>query len=127
MKAGAPILYYRADPSNKVFRQVDGSNFANSIYNVYDNAELVELRAIQERSKNPSRVNDPLNGGDGTFTISAAFYGVGAGNSTTMYGYAQDPKVTTYPWPYNSETYLLISAGEDGSYGTEDDIRNFGN
>ena len=127
VKAGAPILYYRADPSNKVFRQVDGSNFANSIYNVYDNAELVELRAIQERSKNPSRVNDPLNGGDGTFTISAAFYGVGAGNSTTMYGYAQDPKVTTYPWPYNSETYLLISAGEDGSYGTEDDIRNFGN
>ena len=126
-KAGAPILYYRADPSNKIFRQVNGSNFANSIYNVYDNAGLVELRAIQEQTLKPSRMNDPLNGGGGSVSIPAVFYGIGTGNATTAYGYAQDPKVTTYPWPYNSDTYLLISAGEDGYYGTEDDVRNFGN
>jgi len=127
IKAGAPILYYRADPTNKLFRQSDGSDYSTSVYNVYDNVGLIELRAIQEQSKKPSRVNDPLNGGDGTFSIPAIFYGVGSGNTTTAYGYAQDPKVTTYPWPYNSETYLLISAGEDGLYGTEDDVRNFGN
>jgi prepilin-type N-terminal cleavage/methylation domain-containing protein len=126
-KAGAPILYYRADPSNKVFRRVDGSDFTASIYNVYDNAELVDLRATQERADKPGRINDLLNGGDGTISIPAFFYGIGSATATTAYGYAQDTKVTTYPWPYNSDTYLLISAGEDGLYGTEDDIRNFGN
>lgn len=126
VKAGAPILYYRADPTNKLFRQTDGSDFSTSVYNVYDNVMLVEQRAIQEQAKKPSRRNDPLNGGDGSLSIPAVFYGVGAGNATSFYGYAQDPKVTTYPWAYNSDTYLLISAGEDGMYGTEDDVRNFG-
>lgn len=126
-RAGAPILYYRADPSKKIFRLVDGSDFSTGVYNVYDNAELVALRAIQERAKKPSRMNDPLNGGDAAISIPAFFYGIGTGTATTVYGYAQDPKVTTYPWPYNSDTYLLISAGEDGLYGTDDDIRNFGN
>ena len=28
--------------------------------------------------------------------------------------------------PYNPEGYLLISAGPDGVYGTNDDIKNFG-
>jgi hypothetical protein len=28
--------------------------------------------------------------------------------------------------PYNPDTYILISAGRDGLYGTEDDIKNFG-
>ncbi len=127
VKAGAPILYYRADPSNKLFRQPDGSDFTSSVYNVYDNVGLVEQRAIQEQTRKPSRVNDPLNGGNGSLSIPAIFYGIGSSSATTVYGYAQDPKVTTYPWPYNSETYLLISAGEDGLYGTDDDIRNFGN
>ena len=82
---------------------------------------------IQEQTLKPSRMNDPLNGGDGSVSIPSVFYGIGASNATTIYGYAQDPKVTTYPWPYNSDTYLLISAGEDGYYGTDDDVRNFGN
>ncbi len=127
VKAGAPILYYRADASNKLFRQASGADFTNSIYNVYDNALLIDMRAVQEKTRKPSRVNDPLNGGNGSLSIEALFYGVGTGSATTVYGYAQDPKITTYPWPYNSETYLLISAGDDGLYGTEDDIRNFGN
>ncbi|MCP4452967.1 MAG: hypothetical protein GY809_16010 [Planctomycetes bacterium] len=126
VKAGAPILYYRADASNKLFRQASGADFTQSIYNVYDNALLIDMRAVQEKTRKPSRGDDPLNGGNG-FSIEAVFYGVGTGSATTAYGYAQDPKITAYPWPYNSETYLLISAGEDGLYGTKDDIRNFGN
>jgi hypothetical protein len=34
--------------------------------------------------------------------------------------------VQARPWPYRSDSYLLISAGADGLYGTDDDIRNFG-
>jgi hypothetical protein len=40
-----------------------------------------------------------------------------------------DPKVSTIrrAWPYRPDSYILISAGADGLYGTNDDICNFGN
>ena len=28
-------------------------------------------------------------------------------------------------WPYNAETFILVSAGADGRYGTDDDVLNF--
>ena len=44
-----------------------------------------------------------------------------------FYDYIRDPKVSDrHPWPFRPDSYLLISAGMDGLYGTEDDIRNFG-
>ncbi len=42
-----------------------------------------------------------------------------------FYRYVQDPKLS-YPWPYRPDSYLLVSAGPDGLYGNEDDVRNFG-
>jgi hypothetical protein len=43
--------------------------------------------------------------------------------------YIMDPKASTdvRPWPYRPDSYILISAGADGLYGTGDDITNFGN
>ncbi len=41
--------------------------------------------------------------------------------------YIRDPKIEARVWPYRPDSYLLISAGADGLYGTPDDIRNFGN
>ena len=29
-------------------------------------------------------------------------------------------------WPYRADSYILISAGIDGLYGTSDDMTNFG-
>ena len=43
-----------------------------------------------------------------------------------FYEYIRDPRVQARPWPYRPDSYLLISAGADGIYGTNDDIRNFG-
>jgi hypothetical protein len=38
-----------------------------------------------------------------------------------------DPCVAPFnPWPYRPDSYLLITAGVDGVYGTSDDITNFG-
>jgi hypothetical protein len=54
------------------------------------------------------------------------FYGNPAATPPVI-GYIQDPKVTARPWPYRPDSYLLISAGADGLYGTPDDICNFGN
>ena len=42
-----------------------------------------------------------------------------------FYNYITDPKVAAIPWPYRPDSYILISAGADGLYGTSDDICNF--
>ena len=36
-----------------------------------------------------------------------------------------NPKITTKEWPHRPDSYILISAGPDGLYGTGDDITNF--
>ena len=33
--------------------------------------------------------------------------------------------ITAVDRPYRSESYILLSAGFDGEYGTEDDVFNF--
>ena len=106
-KAGTPILYYRANTSEKTIRE---------IYNVRDNVPLTsQLRSIADGK------DHPLGNPDVSYEF---FYG----NPTTgVIGYIQDPKITAVPWPYRPDSYILISAGLDGEYGTDDDIRNFGN
>lgn len=40
-------------------------------------------------------------------------------------GFILDPSVKARPTPVNKEKYLLISAGPDGRYGTNDDVTNW--
>lgn len=104
-KAGTPILYYRANTSSKTL-EPPATPFQR-IYNVRDNMPLTtQLTSIV----------------DGT----AHRLGLAAGSYQFFYNYIRDPKVTR-PWPYRPDSYILISAGADGLYGTDDDIRNFGN
>jgi prepilin-type N-terminal cleavage/methylation domain-containing protein len=104
--AGTPILYYRANTSGKTVRE---------IYNVRDNVPLTtQLKSIADGKDHPL----------GNFARGYEFF---YGNPATgVIGYIQDPKITASPRPYRPDSYLLISAGLDGLYGTEDDIRNFG-
>ncbi|UCG57858.1 MAG: hypothetical protein JSU70_23705 [Phycisphaerales bacterium] len=114
VKAGAPILYYRANTAAKNI---------NSIYDIRDNDGIVELKyQVDGRGQ-------PLGGGPYPPPFSNQieyFYGT-ADPFDGITGYIQDPKVTTRPWPYKPDSYILISAGMDGIYGTGDDITNFGN
>lgn len=96
-KAGAPVLYYRADTSRKLIRD---------IYNVLDNYSLVEMKLQMDRKIHP------LISADNQYQF--------------FYDYIRNPKIEARPWPYRPESYLLISAGVDGLYGTNDDITNFG-
>ena len=98
VRAGAPILYYRANTSGKTIRE---------IYNVQDNDAIV---LIKERAD--GRIHPLAN------TLN---------NYQYFYEYITDPKISARPWPYRPDSYILISAGADGLYGTGDDIRNFGN
>ena len=97
-KAGAPILYYRANTSGKVI---------NDVYHAYDNDALVVTKQNDD-----GRIHPLANP---------------AGPYQFFYNYIRDPKITAKPWPYRPDSYILISAGVDGLYGTSDDITNFGN
>lgn len=97
-KAGAPVLYYRANTSGKII---------NNVYRASDNDALVVTK-----QQDDGRVH-PLAEPSGPYQF--------------FYDYIRDPKITAKPWPYRPDSYILISAGADGLYGTSDDIRNFGN
>jgi len=100
VKAGAPILYYKANTSSKTIDYLSKPP-ADLIYNRMDNFYFV--RDVKEG------VNPLASGSSGSF----------------FYGYIGDPKVTATPWPSRPDSYILISAGADGLYGTRDDICNF--
>jgi len=108
VKAGTPILYYKANTSSKAFAlpaRVD-----QRIYDAYDNDPLVQLGQLMDNTKRHR-------------------LGMGIENlyRPDFEGSIVDPKITARPWPYRPDSYILISAGLDGEYGTKDDIRNFGN
>jgi len=102
---GMPILYYKAntlnikhDP-NGTFPTAAGDN--GYIYNYLDNDELVHL--------GPAGVTHPLDG-----------------TGTNFYEITQDKRISIDTGrPYRPDSYILISAGFDGMYGTDDDVFNF--
>ncbi len=94
VRAGAPILYYRADTSGKMI---------TTIYDAEDNFFFVVAK------RRADGVMHPL--------WSTNFF----------YDYIKNPKITARDWPCRPDSYILISAGADGLYGTPDDITNFGN
>ena len=96
--AGAPILYYRANTAEKTIR---------GIYNAYDNDAIVQIMQVADNREQP--------------------LGRSANQFQYFYDYIRDPKIDARAWPYKPDSYILISAGVDGRYGTGDDIRNFGN
>jgi len=109
--AGTPILYYRANTSSKSVNYTPGSpNPEQLIYNARDNFPLINLRKLADwNNLSAPHRRHPLE--DFSF----------------FYEYIRDPKITARPWPYRPDSYILISAGPDGEYGTGDDICNFGN
>ena len=108
VRAGKPILYYRANASSRVLD--GGARPQDRIYNPMDNIDLI---AVQD-------ISDDGNPGDHPLSLGAG---------AQFYPYVTDPRVSTedWDWPYRPDSYLLITAGADGLYGSGDDICNFGN
>ncbi|MBN2272347.1 MAG: prepilin-type N-terminal cleavage/methylation domain-containing protein [Sedimentisphaerales bacterium] len=109
VNAGAPILYYKANTSGKTI---------SDVYKVADNQTLVYAKQMKDGTRHP--LADPNPG------LSYEFFYGNALPADAKIGYIEDSKITTRVWPYNPSSYILISAGADGIYGTSDDIRNFG-
>jgi len=100
-KTGMPVLYYKADTS-KTSHDVNNPDNPENIYNYKDNHDLLSLGIQGQPSMKHPLCEDPT-----------LFY-IMTNNNNTMQSK-----------PYRANTYILLSAGKDGLYGTEDDIANF--
>jgi prepilin-type N-terminal cleavage/methylation domain-containing protein len=130
IKAGAPILYYKANTSSKTIdpNVIPQPNLQDRIYDYRHNDPLIRLRKLTANG-NPG-LSHPL--GYSVMNDYQVFYndrfnyapGTTFGGSGIGYG-IRDPKITQNVWPYRPDSYILISAGYDGFYGTADDIHNF--
>jgi len=97
-----PVLYYRADTS-KSAHDVNDPNNPENIYNYRDNQALLALGVPDEPGqKHPLYANPKI-----------------------FYEMTRDYKSTKVGRPVRADTYILLSAGKDGLYGTKDDIPNF--
>jgi hypothetical protein len=97
-RTGMPILYYRAN-------RLDGTRPTgdpNSPYDCTDNLALIAL-GIPGKPRKAHPLLDPKR----------------------FYLNTQNHMIPTASRPYRSDSYILISAGKDGLYGTADDIFNF--
>jgi hypothetical protein len=98
-RTGMPILYYRAD-SSRTMHDIVNPDDRENIYCYKDNQALIAL-GVPGKPGETHPLVDPKR-----------FY--------------LDTESRELPSrPYRADTFILISAGRDGLYGTADDIRNF--
>ncbi len=115
VKAGMPVLYYRANTSNSLHYRdtanvahppVSATDPAGNIYNSFDNQQLLDLRKPWVTGTGPESLH--------TLATVEKFY-----ENTKSH-------LIDIPWrPYMSDRFILISAGYDNEYGTADDICNY--
>ncbi|HUW18550.1 MAG TPA: hypothetical protein VMW16_04545 [Sedimentisphaerales bacterium] len=110
--AGMPVLYYRADVS-KVLHDV--ADPEASIYNILDNDGLVQLGMPFD-----PRYAHHID------TRGLPTSDKGISNPKIFYDRIVNEKITTTIMPRRADSYILLSAGSDGDYGTADDVYNFG-
>ena len=101
-EGGMPILYYKADTS-KGSHDMDDPNNPDNIYDYRDNQALLGLGVPGKPEARHPMFADPR----------------------LFYRITRSDEVETAGKPVNADSYILISAGEDGLYGTKDDICNF--
>ncbi|MBL8878446.1 MAG: prepilin-type N-terminal cleavage/methylation domain-containing protein [Phycisphaerales bacterium] len=124
---GFPILYFRADPAgpNIADRDPRGINSNNSAqrgrYHFQDNAALLQ-------GSSPLKLKAGAAAHKLTWTGGQNYAPITGNIDQQQYGFAayiRDPNVNAKNAPQNADTFLLISPGFDGVYGTGDDVTNF--
>lgn len=119
-KVGMPVLYYKADTSK--MRYSDDEAVITADLNIYDHVDNIDLINLELPwylgYYHPMADNAVVTPGT-TPTGSTPDYTIFYRNTTN--------KKATIESPYNPDSYILISAGFDGEYGTRDDVFNFDN
>jgi hypothetical protein len=117
-RVGTPVVYFKANISGT---EMDGSS--NSRYHYYDN-QIIFNRQVYEKNYNHDLADSGTTRPGASITGSNLFY---SGSPDYQYKVI-DKEVTEAsgrPWPHRPDSYILISAGPDGNFGTEDDVTNF--
>ena len=120
-KIGMPVLYYKASESGQYHDPtvVDLANYSapGNIYNYCDNKDIINLQLPwAPGSTNPDEMH----------VYSSTQAGI-----ERFYDSTEDIRIRAatggagFHRPFRPESYILISAGYDGRYGTSDDITNF--
>jgi prepilin-type N-terminal cleavage/methylation domain-containing protein len=134
-KFGWPILYYRANPNaGQNTPIIQTQNVApyvyhgDGVYDGLDNMEFTSYTGTKHKIKDASVTNfttvpanyqvERLSNNFAEFirSIRASTYGDGTTVPTTK---------MVWPRPVKADTFILLSAGKDGIYGTLDDVANF--
>lgn len=114
---GFPLLYYRADPAGIAAWDDDPDNLnrGRGIYHWADNGPLVDGSddELVLLSHNQPHSMDRPTGGSGDPVPGTFAYLI------------WNQSVAARKMPHNAQSYLLLSPGPDGRYGTSDDIGNF--
>lgn len=104
IKVGSPILYYRANRNSRLFEKTGPTVPGDTdrwMYNYNDNRDLIDLGVVGDTPGVPHLMNEEL-----------------------FYETIANPGVS-YEKPFNATTFILMSAGNDGVFGTKDDVTNF--
>ena len=123
-KTGMPILYYRARTNYSQQDSQDPDEIYDDIYHYPDNFQLINLGTAEA-----TPLAHPLaDNGPGAVVPTPA---AGSGSVTSGDDWLDfeniilNRQVTAINRPYRAGSYILISAGKDGRYGTADDLQNF--
>jgi prepilin-type N-terminal cleavage/methylation domain-containing protein len=110
-KTGMPILYYKANTSNLVHDPCHYSDDPyDNIYNYLDNDGIV----LRENFWDDREISNPMASDNPSPNGPRIFY------ENTL-----NPNFDNPLRPYRSDSFILLSAGPDGLYGTVDDVFNF--
>ncbi len=105
-KTGMPILYYRARTEYFDQDSADAGLIDDDIYYYRDNEELLLLGRPEDITVLHPIADGQTDWADFEYMIL-------------------NTEITTINRPYRATSYILISAGKDGIYGTGDDLTNF--
>jgi prepilin-type N-terminal cleavage/methylation domain-containing protein len=122
VKVGMPVLYFKADSSKRfridltknVVTNPASAEYSKWSYNFDDNLPVLQLPGMVDTALPEMDYKKAV--GDSAAIQAQNFY-----ESITQTSDA----TRKFFKPYNAETFILISAGWDGIYGTKDDITNF--
>ncbi len=134
-----PILYYKASPATN--RMVsDAGNNKPGIFRQEDNGVITGTAEGQTQADGldfgAGKEKDKGGGGTAVYHFLASAKGPDPTDKVTdilekpewqdtFARFILDPKTKARPTPVQKDSYLLISAGPDGRYGTADDITNW--
>lgn len=121
---GAPILYWRADAAGRALADstvVLPSGAARGVYHARDNMALVWTGSDRVLLTDGSGV-----GKEHRLNLYPSEYTVANPPLPGYFeSYIRNEGVDARLAPMRADTYLLVSPGPDGAYGTADDIANF--